>query len=63
MPNEWLTTRAVAERLGVDVATVARWVRTGLLTPDIKTPGLRGAYVFSPETVDAFAAAREDKSA
>lgn len=56
MPNEWMTTAAVADRLDVDVSTVARWVRSKRLVPDIKAPGLRGAYLFTPETVDRFAA-------
>ena len=57
MPNvEYMTTTAVADRLKVDVSTVARWVRNGRLAPAIKTPGIRGAYLFTSEDVDALAA-------
>lgn len=62
MPNEWMTTTAVANRLGVDTSTVARWVRRGLLTPDVKTPGLRGAYLFDARTVELFALRRDTES-
>jgi excisionase family DNA binding protein len=58
MPNDWITTAEVAERLDVDVSTVARWVRSGALAPSGKLPGLRGAYLFEPGDVDAFAAER-----
>jgi excisionase family DNA binding protein len=55
MAIEILTTRAVAERFGVAVSTVTRWVTDGHLTPMAKTPGLRGAYLFTADEVDRFA--------
>jgi excisionase family DNA binding protein len=55
MATEILTTRAVAERFGVAISTVTRWVADGHLTPFTKTPGIRGAYLFTREEVDRFA--------
>lgn len=52
---ELLTTAQIAERFGVDVRTVARWVNAGRLTPVVQAPGLRGARLFRPEDVDALA--------
>lgn len=56
MPDlELLTSAQVAERFGVDVRTVARWVNSGRLAPAFQAPGLRGARLFRPEDVDALA--------
>lgn len=51
--SELLPTADVAARLGKDVSTVLRMVKAGRLTPVVKTPGLRGAYLFDPEDVAA----------
>lgn len=61
MPNspELVTTAEVADRLGCDVRTVHRMVRTGRLTPVQKLPGRTGSYVFSPADIDALAAATD----
>ena len=59
MALEILTTRAVADRFGVAVSTVTRWVTDGHLKPFTKTPGLRGAYLFEASEVERFAATRE----
>lgn len=50
---EYLPTAEVARALEVDVRTVHRMVSRGKLTPAIKAPGLRGAYLFSPADVSA----------
>ena len=55
MATEIITTRAVAERFGVAISTVTRWVADGHLTPALKTPGLRGMYLFTADEVDRFA--------
>ncbi|HEY7487578.1 MAG TPA: helix-turn-helix domain-containing protein [Streptosporangiaceae bacterium] len=47
-----ISTAEVARRLGKDVRTVHRLVDAGRLTPVIKTPGLRGAYMFDPDAVE-----------
>ena len=56
MATEILTTRAVAERLGVTVSTVARWANAGRLEPMHRTPGLRGQFLFTREEVERYAA-------
>lgn len=46
-------TSEVAKILRCDVRTVHRMVRKGRLIPTAKTPGLRGAYLFSRSDVAA----------
>ncbi len=58
MATEILTTRAVADQFGVAISTVTRWVADGHLTPTLKTPGLRGMYLFTRDEVDRFARER-----
>ena len=48
-----LTTREAANRLGVSVQTVARWVSEEKLKPALKAPGIRGPLFFRAEDVDA----------
>lgn len=47
-----VTTAEAAARLGVHVNTVNRMAKDGRLTPVVKGPGLRGAYVFTEAEVD-----------
>lgn len=47
-----LTTQEAANRLGVSVQTVARWVSEGKLTHALKAPGLRGPMFFRASDVD-----------
>lgn len=63
MATDILTTRAVAERFGVAISTVTRWVADGHLQPFHKTPGLRGQYLFATDEVDRFAKDREGRVA
>ena len=42
--------------LNIDRSTLTRWVASGRLTPAFKAPGLRGAYFFELEHVQALAA-------
>lgn len=54
MPNlEQYTTAEVAQALGVDRSTVRRMVENGRLVPVAKLPGRTGAYLFSPESIQA----------
>lgn len=47
-----LTTQEAANRLGVSVQTVSRWVNDGKLTPALKAPGIRGPMFFRADDVD-----------
>jgi excisionase family DNA binding protein len=49
-----LTTKEVAERIGVNFRTVARYAESGKLKPKQKLSGLRGAYLFERATVERF---------
>lgn len=48
-----IPTSEAAKVLRVHVATISRMVARGDLTPAVKTPGKRGAYLFHREDVDA----------
>lgn len=52
MPDQFVTTKQVADHFGCDVTTVGRWVRAGRLTPVAKLPGDTGAYLFAPDVLD-----------
>ena len=52
MQTTLFTTAQAAERLGISVPTLNRWVRHGRVQPAIEGPGLRGARFFDPSDVD-----------
>lgn len=52
METTLITTAEVAERLGVSIPTVNRWVRDGRLTPVQKLPGIRGANLFRADDIE-----------
>ena len=54
-----LTTLEVAQRLDVDVRTVARWADSGRLDVALRFPGMRGPRMFDAAEVERFAAERE----
>ena len=57
MPTaEALPTTEAARRLGVSRRTLTRMVRSGVLRPVLKAPGLKGAYFFDPAEIDRVAA-------
>lgn len=58
MPNvdDLLTTAQVAKILGKSIPTVNRYATSGELVSARKLPGLRGAYLFTPQAVEAFRA-------
>lgn len=59
MPKpDLLPTSAVAQRLGVHVRTIHRWVNEGVLIPVVRTPGIRGAYLFDRADVERLAKVR-----
>jgi Helix-turn-helix domain len=54
--DEWLTTAVVAALVGVDVATVNRWAKSGRLRVAVKLPGVRGPNLYRRADVDALLA-------
>jgi excisionase family DNA binding protein len=46
VPTDVISTKEAAAHLGVSVATVARLVTAGRLTPALKLEGIRGAMWF-----------------
>lgn len=50
-----IATSDAAKRLGVTSRHVARLVSTGKLDPVVKAPGIRGAYFFDREDIEALA--------
>ena len=62
-PTAWLTAREVAERAGVTVFTVAKWVRAGKLAAAYEPDGRTGIRFFDPTVVAAFLDARADGGA
>ena len=56
-----LTTAEVASRLGCTPRTVARRVERNQLKAHVKLAGKRGAYLFSPDAVDAAIRAEIEK--
>lgn len=54
--DDALTTRDVAVALGVSPREVARRVQRGVLEPVVKLPGVRGAYLFDPASIEALKA-------
>lgn len=53
-----MSTREVSTTLGLSVPSITRLVRDGHLKPAAQAPGSRGAYLFAPDEVDAYAAER-----
>lgn len=51
-----ITTAQAAEKVGVSVRTVIRWVEAGDLAAAQKLPGATGAYLFDEDAVDDFIA-------
>lgn len=45
------SSREAAAALGVTTRTIARWVADGRLTAEAQAPGVRGAYLFTPEEI------------
>lgn len=46
------STKEAAEALGVTRTHITRLVKAGQLTPAVKAPGLRGAFMFTKEEVE-----------
>jgi excisionase family DNA binding protein len=61
--NPPVTTAYAAKALGVHTATIRRMVERGELTPALKAPGLRGAYLFDPADIIRLASQRAKAAA
>lgn len=61
MPDP-ISTAEAAQRLGVDVSTISRWVASGRLKPMWRLPKKTGAMVFDPKEIDRLVAERERAS-
>ena len=59
--QELLTAAEAAEQLGLNRQYLTRLVRHGKLQAVRKLPGLRGAYLFAPEDVQALADERNGR--
>lgn len=57
--TDLLSARQAAERIDCSVRQIARLVERGELEPAWKGEGLRGQFLFKPETVDAYLAGPE----
>jgi excisionase family DNA binding protein len=51
MVNKLLSTGQAAKALGISGSSLSRWVRRGLVTPTLKTPG--GQYRFDLDDLKA----------
>lgn len=56
--QDLITSADVAQKIGVHVTTVARWVAAGSLRPAMKLPGETGAYLFDRAEVEQLASER-----
>lgn len=59
--SDLLTTREVAEALGMRPRAIARLVENGTLKPVLKAPGIRGARFFDWDEIQAYKTALEAK--
>lgn len=51
--SQQITSVEACEILGIDRATVTRWVATGKLTPSFKFPGRTGGFLFLRGDIEA----------
>ena len=50
-PADFIGSREACDRLGIDRSTLSRWVAAQKITPALKLPGERGAFLFRPADV------------
>ena len=55
----YMPTAELAQRLGLTGAAIAWRVRQGYLTPAMKAPGIRGAYLFDRAAMEQLLDERE----
>ena len=54
----YVTSAGVCTLLKIDRSTLSRWVAAGKITPAVKAPGVRGAFLFAPNEVQRILAER-----
>lgn len=59
---ELISTVEASEVIGVTRWHLARLVREGHITPAVRGPGPRGAFLFDPATVAEFAESRRNRA-
>ena len=62
VPNPLLTSKQVADRLGVSVSTISRLVASGRLKPALRLDGIRGAMWFKPADLNRYERAKAKAS-
>lgn len=50
--TNYIGSAEVCDLLHIDRSTLSRWVASSRITPSMKLPGQRGAYVFDPAEVE-----------
>jgi excisionase family DNA binding protein len=63
MPTDLIGTAEACQILGVDKATISRWVADGDILPAHKLPHKNGAFLFHRADIDALAAQRNEANA
>lgn len=53
--HELVKTIDAADILGVSRWTLTRWVEAGKITPTVRVPGYRGAWLFERSALEEFA--------
>ncbi len=57
--HDMIGSKEACRILGIDKATLSRWVTAGQLTPVHKLPGRNGAYLFDRTNIQGLASARQ----
>ena len=52
-----ITSAETCAALSIDRSTLSRWVAAGKITPALKLPGIRGAFMFDRADVERIGAA------
>lgn len=56
--DDLVTSQIVCDELNINRSTLSRWVAAGVITPAVKAPGKRGAFMFDPDDVQRVKRAR-----
>jgi len=56
--RDLVLSQIVCDDLNITRSTLSRWVAAGVITPAVKLPGKRGAFLFDPADVKRVKEAR-----